>query len=465
MNNSALFPSPDNMAAMENKLTEKLSHLRSAPKSRSVTSAHSSEKWRSTLADFTFDETTDLESLIDWVMSSLDDGMVQMTHPGHLGLFNPAPTFPSECADRITSAYNPQICVWSHAPKAVEIEQHVIRQLAQRIGLPTGSDGHFTSGGAEANSTSVLSALTAKCPEYGEQGVSAFSGQPIIYASAESHLAWLKIAHAAGIGRQSVRLVSTDGKGCMDANALTREIEADLKAGFVPTMIAATAGTTNAGMIDPLPECAEIAKQHDLWFHVDAAWGGAVIASEEKRHILSGIEKADSVTIDAHKWFATTMGAGMFFTAKPEILAEVFRVKASYMPESDAQNDFYLNSAQWSRRFVGLRLFLSLGTAGWAGYSQHVDNTVQLIDELTVGLTEHGWTKENHSHMGVACLTPPEGPNAVKQYVSQVQESGNYWVSVAQFEGRPVLRACVTNGRTTSSGIKGLIQLLTNRTA
>ncbi|UTW57129.1 aminotransferase class V-fold PLP-dependent enzyme [Kordiimonas sp. SCSIO 12603] len=460
-NNTALFPSFENMDVVENQLTKKLQKLRSAPRGRSATPNNPSETWRSILADFTFDQATSLDELMDWVLSSLDDGIVQMTHPGYLGLFNPAPTFPSECADRIVSAFNPQICVWSHAPKAVEIEQHVIRQLTKRIGLPDGADGHFTSGGAEANSTSVLSALTAKCPEYGEKGVGAFSGRPIIYASAESHLAWFKIAHTAGIGRQSVRLISTDGAGRMDTAALEREIKSDIAAGHVPTMIAATAGTTNAGMVDPLPECAEIANQYDVWFHVDAAWGGAIIACKENRHILAGIEKATSVTIDAHKWFATTMGAGMFFTSRPNVLAEVFRVKASYMPESDAQNDFYVNSAQWSRRFVGLRLFLSLGAAGWAGYSDHVNHSIQLINELTAGLIACGWTRENDSQMGVACMTPPEGSGAVQQYVSRVQESGQYWVSVAQFESRPVLRACLTNGRTTSSDITGLIKLLT----
>jgi len=151
----------------------------------------------------------------------------------------------------------------------------------------------------------------------------------------------------------------------------------------------------------------------------------------------------------------------MFLTSRPEILADVFRVKASYMPESEAQNDFYVHSAQWSRRFVGLRLFLSLGAAGWAGYAEHVNHAIQLIDELADGLVARGWTKANNSHMGVACLTPPEGPSAVQQYVAKVQKNGRFWISSAQFEGHPVLRACLTNGRTTSADIQGLIKLLT----
>ena len=136
----------------------------------------------------------------------------------------------------------------------------------------------------------------------------------MFYVSRESHLAWLKIAHQAGIGRSAVRLVATDGSGRMDPQALASVLSDDREHGCVPVMIAATAGTTNAGMIDPLAACAELARSAGLWFHVDAAWGGALIASDRLRKILSGIEDADSVTIDAHKWFATTMGCGMFIT-------------------------------------------------------------------------------------------------------------------------------------------------------
>ena len=460
--NSSLFPDLETIRAIDDRLTARLSQKRAEASTRSASTDTPSQSWRSELASFSFDTAQDLEGLMDWTMLALDDGIVQMTHPGYLGLFNPAPTFPAECADRIASAYNPQICVWSHAPKAVEIEQHVIRSIALRVGMSEGATGHFTSGGAEANGTAVLCALTAKQPEYGEVGSSAFDGRPIIYASNESHLAWLKIAHAAGIGRSSVRLISTDGSGRMDVQALEREIRADVVAGNTPIMIAATAGTTNAGMVDPLNECAAIAERNNIWLHVDAAWGGALIACDQARTTLSGIEKADSVTIDAHKWFATTMGAGMFLTSRSKIPADVFRVTASYMPESEAENDFYLNSAQWSRRFLGLRLFLSLGAAGWDGYAQHVNHSRDLVSLISENLLAQGWSKANASDMAVACLVPPEGPDAVDAYVSRVQASGSYWVSKAIFEGRPVLRVCVTNGRTSASDAEGLIRLLTN---
>jgi glutamate/tyrosine decarboxylase-like PLP-dependent enzyme len=456
----ALFPRFKDLEIADIELSRTLSAYRRRYSVRNATAQTPSEDWCAELERKDFREPEDLQSLMDWTMAALDAGAVQVTHPGYLGLFNPAPSFASECADRIASAFNPQICVYSHAPAAVEIERHVISEIAQRIGLPPGSSGHFTSGGAEANNTALLCALQAKCPDYADQGLGAFSGRPTLYISADSHLAWLKMAHACGVGRNAVRLIDTDGQGRMCAQALRKAIGDDLKTGCVPTLVAATAGTTNAGMIDPLAQCRDISEEFGMWFHVDAAWGGAVIASDRYRHVLPGIEHAHSITIDAHKWFATTMGAGMFFTARPEICAQAFRVSASYMPESDASKDYYMNSSQWSRRFVGLRMFLALGAAGWSGYAEHIERSIQLTDRFTETLKKAGWRHANNSPLAVSCMTPPEGHQAVQAYVDAVLNDGRFWVSKAMFEGRPVLRACVTNARTDETLIDQLTGFL-----
>ncbi len=455
-----LFPSFDQIAQLENSLSRKLDQVRRGQANHRTTPKKLTAEWLNDLKSKDFDQTDDLEELVDWTIEALGAGTVHTTHPGYLGLFNPAPTFPSECADRIVSAFNPQICVYSHAPAAVEIERHVVREIGHRAGLPDGSGGHFTSGGAEANSTAVLCALQAKFPDYGDGGLVDLGVQPTIYVSHESHLAWLKMAHAAGIGRNSVRLVKTDGQGRMDAAQLETAINEDLNQGKVPVLVAATAGTTNAGMIDPLVTSSELAEEFEMWFHVDAAWGGALIASEPARSALDGIELADSITIDAHKWFATTMGAGMFLTSRPEVLEQVFRVSASYMPESEASKDYYVSSTQWSRRLLGLRMFLALGSAGWKGYSDHVEQSIRLIDRFTNRLKTAGWIHANNSSMGVSCMVPPEGHNAVQRYVDAVHEDSRFWVSKAMFEGSPVLRACVTNGRTDEAIIDQLTEFL-----
>jgi glutamate/tyrosine decarboxylase-like PLP-dependent enzyme len=282
----------------------------------------------------------------------------------------------------------------------------------------------------------------------------------MFYTSKESHLAWLKIAHQAGIGRSAVHLVATDGSGRMDPNALSKAVTADRAQGRVPVLIVATAGTTNAGMIDPLRECAEIARLSGLWYHVDAAWGGALIASDRLRGVLAGIEQADSLTIDAHKWFATTMGCGMFITRHATVLSSAFQVSTSYMPSNVANLDPYVTSVQWSRRFVGLRLFLSLAAAGWTGYGEHVERAIELADLLKKKLLFRGWLIANQSLLAVLCIEPPPGYGDARSIVNRVLASGRAWISAATFEGRDVIRACVTNGETIPDDIDELVDVL-----
>lgn len=405
------------------------------------------------LRGFDFAAPRALDHTMAWVVDALSAGVVPTTHPRYLGLFNPAPTLAAELADRIAAAFNPQLAVWSHAPAAAEIDRHVIEAVVRRIGYPASAGGHFTSGGSEANLTALLCALTVAAPGFAEHGAREFAGAPVFYASRESHLAWLKLAHMTGIGRSALRLVATDGAGRLLPAALEAQLARDRADGCVPVMIAATAGTTNAGMIDPLQACGELAARAGSWFHVDAAWGGALLASERLRHHLDGIERADSITIDAHKWFATTMGAGMWFTRQPEVLHRVFRVAASYMPSNDGLRDPYVTSAQWSRRFVGLRLFMSLAVAGWQGYGDHVERAVERTAQLCGGLVAAGWTVVNRSAMAVACVRPPPGARSIPELVDVVVSRGVAWLSVAHLEGHEVVRLCVTNGRTSEADI------------
>jgi aromatic-L-amino-acid/L-tryptophan decarboxylase len=415
---------------------------------------------RATLQKFDFAAPQPLETLLPDMVELLEHGVTQTTHPRYFGLFNPAPTHPAQLADRIVAALNPQLASATTSPAAVAVEAHTIRAVAARAGLPAESGGHFTSGGAEANFTAVICALTAAHPEFAAKGARAFAGQPMLYASRDSHLAWIKIAHQAGIGRDAVRLVATDGQGRLDVAALAGAIAADRAAGMAPVLLVATAGTTAAGMVDPLQECAAIARDAGLWFHVDAAWGGAAIASDRLRPLLAGIELADSVTIDAHKWFATTMGCGMFLARRPALLSEAFRVSTSYMPSNAAGVDPYVTSVQWSRRFLGLRLFLSLAAAGWAGYAAHVEHAVAIAALLRRQLEARGWQVANECALAVLCLLPPAGAADAKTIVGRVLASGAAWISVASFEGRQVIRACVTHGETRAADVARLVAAL-----
>ena len=304
-----------------------------------------------------------------------------------------------------------------------------------------------------------MCALTAAHPRFASEGARAFPGAPVFYTSRECHIAWLKIGHQAGVGRGSLRLIATDGTGRMDPQALAQAVRDDRAAGAVPVMLVATAGTTGGGMIDPLHACADIAQRERLWYHVDAAWGGAAIASERMRALLAGIERADSVTIDAHKWLATTMGCAIYITTRGPLLSQAFHASTSFMPSSLAAVDPYLNSVQWSRRFLGLRLFLSLGTAGWPGLGAHVERSVAVIADVRERLIARGWTVANDSPLAVLDVLPPAACD-VRTLARRVVESGRAWVAPALFEGRDVVRICATHGESSQRDVEELVETL-----
>jgi glutamate/tyrosine decarboxylase-like PLP-dependent enzyme len=458
--NAALFPTPEDRTRIDDWLTRQLRDADDRVAAGPVVPTIDIAQFKDELAAFDFQEPRSLDESLAWIVARLENGITHITNPRYFGLFNPAPSFPAQCADRIAAVFNPQLATSTTSPVPVALEAHVIRAVAHRAGFPDTAGGHFTSGGAEANYTALICALTHACPGFALDGARAFSGRPTFYTSQDCHLAWLKIAHQAGIGRSAVRLVATDGTGRMSIPALQAAIAADRADGNVPVMVVATAGTTNAGMIDPLTACGQIAREHGVWYHADAAWGGGAIASDRLRGLLTGMEAADSMTIDAHKWFATTMGCGMFITRDPGLLSSTFQVSTTYMPSNLKALDPYVTSVQWSRRFLGLRLFLSLAAAGWAGHARHVERSVELAASLAHALRSRGWTIVNDSPLAVLSVLPPSGSGNVASIVAKVLQSGRAWISSATFEGQSVIRACLTHGETTQRDVDELVDAL-----
>ncbi len=455
-----LFPGRATRERVDDMLTRELANANERVARGSVMPTLDMPRFRQELARFDFEAPVPPDEVLAWSIQQLEHGTVHMTHPRYFGLFNPAPVVPAQWADRIAGAFNPQLASSGSSPAPVEIEAHVIRAIAQRAGLPANSAGHFTTSGSEANYTSLVCALTRAEPRFGTEGVRAFPGPVALYTSRECHPAWLKIAHQAGVGRAAVRLVGSDGRGRMDSGALAAAIAGDRRDGVVPVLVAATAGTTGGGMIDPLEACAAIARANGIWYHVDAAWGGAALASERLRGTLSGIELADSLTIDAHKWFATTMGCGMFVTRDAGVLSEAFQVGGDFMPSNASNLDPYLNTVQWSRRFLGLRLFLALAVAGWRGYGAHVERAAEVIDLVKLKLVQRGWAALNDSPLAVLCTAPPASLGDVRSIVTRVLASGRAWVARTRFEGQEVIRICATHGETTLADVDELVSAL-----
>ncbi|MFC1725372.1 pyridoxal phosphate-dependent decarboxylase family protein, partial [candidate division KSB1 bacterium] len=410
---------------------------------------------RNHLSDrFDFSAPVPIENLINEVSKILRKWVIHTTHPRYFGLFNPTVSPASIIADTMAAAYNPNLAVWSHSPAAVEMERHVLRFLTGKFGMdPDSSIANFTSGGAEANHTAVITALTQAYPDYGDTGLAAIPDKPVIYVSKGAHDSFVKINHMTGLGRNALKKIDTSPNLKLDMEHLRKQVRDDRAAGLKPLFVAATAGTTGTGTIDLLEEIADFCSAEKMWYHVDAAWGGAAVLSREQKKHLKGIERADSVTCDAHKWFFVSMGAGMFFCRHPEAVSRAFRVSSTdYMPWSTSGiQEPYISGIQWSRRFIGLKVFMTLAEMGTEKFENILDDNARLGRLLKDKLIEKNWEIVNNTPLPVICFTHKKiriGDTSTGKILEKMYERGRAWVSEIKLDGNArALRACITNFR------------------
>jgi glutamate/tyrosine decarboxylase-like PLP-dependent enzyme len=421
---------------------------------------------RARLAPCDFTQPFAPHEAVEFMSEGLRRYQVHTPHPQYFGLFNPAPTTMGIAADTLVAAFNPQMAAWSHNPFAAEVEAHLVRAFGARFGYAE-TDGTFCTAGAEANHTGVLTALTHTQAEFAQKGVRALAAQPVLYISAEGHHSITKAARLSGLGTDAVRIIPVDEKLQMDCAALREQIARDRSDGFAPFLVVATLGTTNAGVLDPVADLADIAAQNDLWLHADAAWGGAAALVTELRPLLAGLERADSITFDAHKWLSVPMGAGLFLTRHRDILARTFRVENAYMPRAvETEHDIvspYEHSMQWSRRFTGAKVFLSLLVAGWDGYAAAIRHQTAMGALLRRELETGDWQIVNETALPVVCFVDgaDDAPAHSDAILNEVLASGRAWISTTRLgTGRHVLRACVTNYRTDEEDVRALVAAL-----
>lgn len=413
---------------------------------------------------FSFEKANDAEEVMLHVIEGIRNHGVQVTHPSYLGLFNPRPSFPSLMADVINSYLNPQLAAWSHAPFAVEIEQLVIKEFGKKFGYSEkNTSGIFCIGGSESNQTALLVAMQKHMPNVAEEGLVNTRQQPLIYASTESHHSMDKAARSAGLGTKSIRKILVNDDLTINIAALRAQIIADIATGHKPFMVVGTAGTTGAGAFDNLDQLSDVCKEFNLWLHADGAYGGGAIITDLK-HYLKGIEKSDSITLDLHKWFSVPMGTSIFLTSDPDILSQTFNTKTDYMPEDGDPNrvfDYYVNSLQWSRRFLGLKIYLPLAVLGWDGYTSMLSHQIDMGHALRDMLRSNGWTIENQTELPIICFTHPDLDEAsVQPLVDDINNSEKTWISSYPIHGKLMLRAQIPNYETQVEDLRAFMNLL-----
>jgi glutamate/tyrosine decarboxylase-like PLP-dependent enzyme len=406
---------------------------------------------------YDFHQGIPLDEVIADAETMLSQWQVQVTHPRYFGLFNPSVTLASVVADTLVAMYNSQLANWRTSPAGNEIERHTLGWIAEKFGLPRETLATFTSGGTEANLSAVVVALTKAFPEYGEHGLRHLDAQPSIYLTEETHHSFSKISHMTGLGRRALRPVPTDSSLKMNVAALKKRVAEDRNNGFAPFLVVGTGGTTAAGVIDPLPDLGDFCRETGLWLHIDAAWGGSAILSPKLRPYLAGIEAADSITCDAHKWLSVPMGCGMFFCRHGDTVAEAFRADVSYMPGKKVGPVFdpYTTSAQWSRRFIGLKLFMALAERGESGYAEMIEHQTHMGEVLREALEASGWRILNSTPLPLICFTR-EGL-VPSEFLAALHKRQIAWMSEARVGDTPVVRACITSYRTTEADIEWVV--------
>jgi aromatic-L-amino-acid/L-tryptophan decarboxylase len=382
-----------------------------------------------------------------------------LASPRYFGLFNPTPTVISVFADAIASTINQNMAAWSHGPAGSHIERSVIRWLCDLAGLGPGAFGTMTNGGSLANTTGLKVALNEKLPEVRRGGVRAATGSPVFYVSTQAHYSLDKTADMLGIGIEGRRAVECDAEARIVPAALEDRIRADRAAGMRPFAVVGIAGTTTSGAIDPLRELAAICRKHGLWYHVDAAWGGAARLSTRHRGLLDGIEEADSVTLDPHKWFSVPYAAGAIITKDGAALRRTFEVRPHYVSDKVFAEHEDLNLFQFgaagSRRLDALKVWLSLRQHGRRGYEEAIDRQVALAEYLAAKVAaSQDLEAAARPSLGVFCfrLIPKALRGKEKEIdalqmriQTTVERRGRAWISTSVLAGRRVIRFCATS--------------------
>lgn len=405
------------------------------------------------------------------VASELVEKGFHVPSANYFGLMNPTPTYVSVLAEALVAALNPQLATQARSQLASKIENETVRWIGERVGWRSDFGGTFTSGGNEANFSALALALEAKFPGIVEEGIAAKNVRPVLYASSESHHSLDKSAGLLGLGRSAARRVPVTERVHLDVHALQRMIGADRKSGSHPFAVVATAGTTNSGAIDDIVAIADLCQREGLWLHVDGAYGAAAIFSDKHRHLVRGIERADSVTIDPHKWLAMPFAAGVILTSHPQLLETTFGTHTPYMPKIAGSTtiDNFKVSTQWSRRMNSLKVYLTLRVHGRKAYEELIDRQLR----LAVSFAERIRGSEDFElatpqvlpilnlRLKQANATESELESMHAAIVEHVTRSGERWISVTKVNGRSVLRMMVISYLTSEEHLNALFDALT----
>ncbi|MBA3512772.1 MAG: pyridoxal-dependent decarboxylase [Pyrinomonadaceae bacterium] len=410
-------------------------------------------------------------------------------HPRQFGYVASPATPPGAFADLIASALNVNVTAWRSAPAATELEKMVVRWLGSMIGYSEDAHGLLTSGGSMANLIAMHIAHRGKAKDdIARQGLWSCGPPMTIYASDQVHMSIQKAADILGMGRDQVRTIETDETFHLNVRAMREQVLADLQNGLKPVCVVASAGTVNTGAVDALNEIANLAAEFDLWFHIDGAYGAPATLDERKRPLFAGLDRADSISLDAHKWLYVPIDAGCLLfrdqTAARAAFAsgEADYIKVLEQPDTDEAFAFWDCGLELSRRFRALKIWLTFRYYGLTRIAAAIGEDNSLAEYLGRCVNDaDDFELLAPVELSICCFRYlPKGTKARLASVSvveraridaeldqlntrlmlAVQRGGQAYLSNATLRGRFALRACITNFRTTQADIDKTLEII-----
>lgn len=444
-------------------IAEQLSNLPDGPTRRPVP-----QSIRHSLEDQPIPEHgTDPFTLLDRVADEVLAYPMGNPSPRFFAWVNSTPSHIGILGDMFAAAMSPSAAGGDQA--ATYVERAALTWIKDMLGFPQDAQGLLVSGGSMANLTALSVMRHVKSENNVRQnGMTAEPRQMIVYTSAHGHSCIEKAVHMLGIGAKNLRIIPLDEQHRMDVDKLREAIRIDREAGLYPVCVAASAGTTNTGAIDKLDEIADICEAENLWFHIDGAYGGFGILSEQAQHMYSGMSRADSLAVDPHKWMYVPVECGCVFVRNGQAMRDTFSLVPAYLQEDRAEPWFSEYGIQQTRGFRALKVWLTIQHFGLDGYREMITNDIRTAEELRRKLhMRDDYETVTAGPLSVTCFryTPAGVPEEhldtlQRQIVEWTNASARAFITTTMIDGKCVIRACHVNYRTTPRDLDVLLDTL-----
>ncbi len=459
----------DALARAGELISDYLTRLRELP----VTPAIEPGALRRRLPSAPPEQPEPLDAILADYQTLIEPASTHWNHPGFLAYFSSSSCGPAIIAELLAAGLNVNAMLWQTGPAQTELELHVCDWLRQMIGLPDAFTGHINDTASIASLLALAAARYRTRPDATRRGVAAAGGPLTVYCSDQAHSSIDKAVVLLGLGLEHLRRIESDGDYRMRVDALEARIRADRAAGCVPIAVVATAGTTSTTSIDPLDAIARVCERERLWLHVDAAMAGSGLICPELRPLCAGIERADSIVVNPHKWLFVPLDCSVLFVRDLDAWREAFRVVPAYLhSEAEAINLMDLG-VQLGRRFRALKLWFTIRRFGVEGLRQRLRQHVAWAREFASWVdASDAFERVAPAPLNTVCfravwpgMTAERADALNERLLHAVNATGRVYLSHTKLRGRYVLRLSVGNVRTTRDDVEQAWRLLVEKRA